>query len=100
MQGFIARSDPAGRCGALVTMTPALIVLAIGVDPTTRWSSARSCCRSASRSRWCRSCCSRGARDIMGALVNRRLTTVVAGVVAAVIIALNLFLLAETFGLV
>ena len=32
-------------------------------------------------------------RDIMGALVNRRLTTVVASIVAALIIALNVFLL-------
>ena len=34
--------------------------------------------------------------DIMGALVNRRLTTVVASIVAALIIALNAFLLYET----
>jgi manganese transport protein len=36
-------------------------------------------------------------RDIMGALVNQRLTTGVAWVVAALIIALNLFLLWQTF---
>ena len=35
--------------------------------------------------------------DIMGALVNRPLTTAVASTVAAMIIALNLFLLYETF---
>ena len=34
--------------------------------------------------------------DIMGALVNRRLTTVMASIVAAMIIALNGFLLYET----
>jgi manganese transport protein len=33
----------------------------------------------------------------MGALVNRRLTTAVAGVVAALIISLNVFLLYQTF---
>jgi manganese transport protein len=33
----------------------------------------------------------------MGALVNRRVTTVVASIVAALIIALNLFLLFDTF---
>ena len=38
-------------------------------------------------------------RDIMGALVNRTVTTVVASVVALVIIALNIFLLADTAGL-
>ena len=36
--------------------------------------------------------------DIMGALVNRRLTTVAAGGIAVVIIALNLYLLWATFG--
>jgi manganese transport protein len=35
--------------------------------------------------------------DVMGALVNRRATTVVASGVAAVIIALNVFLLHQTF---
>jgi Mn2+/Fe2+ NRAMP family transporter len=35
----------------------------------------------------------------MGALVNRRITNVAAGVVGAVIVALNFFLLAQTFGL-
>ena len=36
-------------------------------------------------------------RDVMGALVNRSTTTAVAAVVAALIIALNAFLLFETF---
>jgi manganese transport protein len=35
----------------------------------------------------------------MGALVNRRITTFVAGVVAVMISLLNVFLLAQTFGL-
>jgi manganese transport protein len=38
-------------------------------------------------------------RDVMGILVNRPLTTAVAGVVVAMIVALNLFLLVSTFGL-
>ena len=36
-------------------------------------------------------------RDVMGALVNRSVTTLVATVVAALIIALNAFLLFDTF---
>ena len=36
----------------------------------------------------------------MGGLVNRRITTVAASAIAAVIISLNMFLLAQTFGLV
>ena len=38
-------------------------------------------------------------RDIMGVLVNARLTIAAAVVVAATISALNIFLLAQTFGL-
>ena len=38
--------------------------------------------------------------DIMGGLVNRRITNVTATAIAAVIISLNMFLLAQTFGLV
>jgi manganese transport protein len=36
-------------------------------------------------------------RDIMGALVNRRLTTVTTGVIAALIIFMNVYLLKLTF---
>ena len=38
-------------------------------------------------------------RDVMGPLVNRRLTTVAATLVAAAIVALNIFLLLQTAGL-
>jgi len=96
MQGFIARTIPLA-VRRLVTMTPALIVLAIGLDPTRAlvisqvvlsfgipfalvpliWLTRR--------------------RDVMGELVNHRVTTVVASLVAAAIIALNVFLLWQTF---
>ena len=36
-------------------------------------------------------------RDVMGALVNRGATTIVASVVAAIVIGLNVFLLYDTF---
>ena len=36
-------------------------------------------------------------KDLMGVLVNRRLTTMIAGIVAALIIGLNIFLLYQTF---
>jgi manganese transport protein len=39
-------------------------------------------------------------RQLMGSLVNRRSTTVAGVVVATVIIGLNMFLLASTFGIV
>ncbi|HKG04417.1 MAG TPA: Nramp family divalent metal transporter [Conexibacter sp.] len=96
MQGFIARTIPLAL-RRLVTMAPALMVLAIGVNPTRAlvisqvvlsfgipfalvpliWLTRR--------------------RDVMGELVNHRSTTVVASLVAAAIIALNVFLLYQTF---
>jgi manganese transport protein len=35
--------------------------------------------------------------NLMGVLVNRRFTTIVASIVAALIVALNIFLLYQTF---
>ena len=96
MQGFINRQIPI-FVRRLVTMLPALVVAAIGVDPSRTlvlsqvvlsfgipfaliplvWFTSR--------------------HDLMGPLVNRRLTTAVAMGVAAVISGLNLFLLWQTF---
>ena len=92
MQGFIRRQIPIA-VRRLVTMVPAFIVIAIGLNPTRTlvisqvvlsfgipfalvplvWFTAR--------------------RDVMGPLVNRRVTTVVASVVAAAIVGLNFVLL-------
>jgi manganese transport protein len=97
MQGFVARTIPLAL-RRLVTMAPALIVLAIGLDPTRSlvisqvvlsfgipfalvpliWLTSR--------------------RDVMGEQVNRRATTVAAALIAVAIVALNAFLLVQTFG--
>jgi manganese transport protein len=96
MQGFVARTIPLAL-RRLVTMAPALVVLAIGFDPTRSlvisqvvlsfgipfalvplvWLTSR--------------------RDVMGPLVNHRATTALACAIAAAIIALNVFLLYQTF---
>ncbi|MGZ4256590.1 MAG: Nramp family divalent metal transporter [Gaiellaceae bacterium] len=96
MQGFIDRKIPI-FVRRLVTMLPALVVAWIGLDVTKTlvlsqvvlsfgipfaliplvWFTSR--------------------RDLMGPLVNRRATTVAAVVVAALISALNVFLLGQTF---
>jgi manganese transport protein len=80
----------------MATMLPAFVVIALGADPSRTlvlsqvvlsfgipfalvplvWLTRRE--------------------DVMGALVNRRATTLLAVVVAALIIALNVFLLAQT----
>jgi manganese transport protein len=98
MQGFVRRRIPLWiRRG--VTMVPAFVVIGLGLDPSRTlvlsqvvlsfgipfalvplvWFTARG--------------------DVMGPLRNRRITTVAASLVAALIICLNVFLLAQTFGL-
>src|SRR5881392_1203524 len=96
MQGFIRRRIPV-FVRRLVTMLPALVVAAIGVNPSRTlvlsqvvlsfgipfaliplvWFTSR--------------------KKLMGALVNRRATTAIAALVAALISALNVFLLGQTF---
>jgi manganese transport protein len=98
MQGFIRRQIPVFVRRA-VTMVPAFVVIALGVDPTRTlvlsqvvlsfgipfaliplvWFTSR--------------------RHLMGSLVNAKTTTAIAAVVAALISGLNLFLLGQTFEL-
>jgi manganese transport protein len=99
MQGFIDRKIPL-FVRRFVTMLPALVVAAIGLDPSRTlvisqvilsfgipfaliplvWFTSR--------------------RDLMGPLVNRRRTTIAAAIVATLISSLNVFLLAQTFGVI
>jgi manganese transport protein len=98
MQGFIGRRIPLFVRRA-VTMIPALVIIAIGVDPSRALVISQVVlsfgipfaliplllfCRDA---------------RLMRSLVNRRSTTIAAAVVAAVIISLNAFLLASTLGI-
>jgi manganese transport protein len=98
MQGFIQRRIPV-FVRRFVTMLPALLVAAIGLDPSRTlvisqvvlsfgipfaliplvWFTSRP--------------------ELMGSLVNRKTTTALAGAVALVISALNVFLLGQTLGL-
>ncbi len=94
MQGFIRRRIPI-FLRRIVTMAPALVVIAIGLDPS----------RSLVLSQvvlsfgipfaliplllFCRD------RNLMGSLVNRHSTTAVACAVVAVIVSLNIFLLIQ-----
>jgi manganese transport protein len=96
MQGFIARSIPLAL-RRLVTMTPALIVLAVGLNPSRSLVISQVVLSFGIPFALVPLVLLTRRADIMGALVNRRLTTVVGSVVAAAIIALNGFLLYETF---
>jgi manganese transport protein len=96
MQGFINRRIPL-FLRRLITMLPALVILAIGVNPSRSLVISQVVlsfgipfalipllihCRN---------------RRLMGALVNRRPTTAVATVVVGLIVSLNVFLLYQTF---
>jgi manganese transport protein len=95
MQGFIARTIPL-VFRRLVTMTPALIVLAVGLDPSRSLVISQVVLSFGIPFALVPLVLLTRRRDIMGALVNRRITTIVASVVAGLIIALNVFLLADT----
>jgi manganese transport protein len=96
MQGFVRRQIPLWLRRS-ITMIPAFVVVAAGVDPSRTlvisqvvlsfgipfalvplvWFTSR--------------------RDLMGPLVNSRLTTAAAWAIAALIVGLNLFLLGQVF---
>lgn len=95
MQGFVRRRIPLFLRRGL-TMAPALIVLAIGVNPTDALILSQVVLSFGIPFAlipllgFCRN------RELMGGLVNRRSTTVVASVVVALIVGLNAFLLSQT----
>jgi manganese transport protein len=78
-------------------MAPALIVLAIGLDATDTLVVSQVVLSFGIPFALVPMILLTRRSDVMGALVNRRGTTVVASVVAALIISLNLFLLQQTF---
>jgi manganese transport protein len=95
MQGFIARTIPL-VLRRLVTMAPALVVLAVGVDPTEALVLSQVVLSFGIPFALVPLILLTRRRDIMGAMVNRPVTTFVASGVAALIIALNLFLIVRT----
>jgi manganese transport protein len=96
MQGFIARTIPLAL-RRVVTMTPALIVLAIGLDPSRSLIISQVVLSFGIPFALVPLVLLTRRRDVMGALVNRGVTTVAASVVAALIILLNGFLIFSTF---
>jgi manganese transport protein len=96
MQGFINRTIPLILRRA-VTMAPALIVLGVGLDPSRSLVISQVVLSFGIPFALVPLVLLTRRRDVMGALVNRRLTTAIASIVAALIIALNLFLLVQTF---
>jgi manganese transport protein len=96
MQGFLQRRIPLLLRRA-ITMAPALVVLAIGVDPTRALVLSQVVLSFGIPFALVPLVLLTRRADIMGTLVNRPTTTATAWVVAALVIALNAFLLVGTF---
>lgn len=95
MQGFIHRQIPIWL-RRLVTMLPALVVIAIGLEPTRTLVISQVVLSFGLPFALVPLVIFTARSDLMGVLVNRRLTTVAAWLMASLIIALNIFLLYET----
>jgi manganese transport protein len=95
MQGFIHRHIPIWVRRA-VTMIPALVVIAIGLDPTRTLVISQVVLSFGIPFAVIPLVLFTRQPRLMGDLANRRLTTALAGVVAGLIVALNLFLLQQT----
>jgi manganese transport protein len=95
MQGFVNRRIPL-FLRRFVTMVPALVIIAVGVDPSRALVLSQVVLSFGIPFAlvplvlFCRD------RSLMGELVNRRSTTIVAWIVAGAIITLNVFLLEQT----
>jgi manganese transport protein len=96
MQGFVRRQLPMW-VRRVVTMIPSLIVIAIGLDPTRTLVISQVILSFGIPFALVPLVMFTRRPDVMGVLVNRRLTTAVASLVAALIIGLNAFLLYQTF---
>jgi manganese transport protein len=97
MQGFVKRQIPV-LVRRLVTMIPAFVVIAIGLDPSRTLVISQVVLSFGIPFALIPLVYFTSRRDLMGVLVNRRMTTVAASIIATIIVALNIFLLADTLG--
>jgi manganese transport protein len=95
MQGFIRRRIPVWT-RRLVTMVPALVVIGIGLDPSRTLVLSQVILSFGIPFALIPLVMFTSKRDVMGVLVNERVTTVVASVIAVAISVLNVFLLVQT----
>lgn len=96
MQGFIKRRIPLylRRC---ITMLPPLTIIALGVNPTHALVMSQVVLSFGIAFALIPLIMFTSNRRLMGSLVNRRITTILAWCVATLIITLNVFLLFQTF---
>jgi manganese transport protein len=93
MQGFIHRQIPIFVRRA-ITMIPALVLIGVGFDPSRALVLSQVFLSFGIPFALVPLVVFTGNRDLMGTLVNRRLTMLTAGFVTAVIVGLNIYLLA------
>ncbi|HVB75875.1 MAG TPA: Nramp family divalent metal transporter [Ktedonobacteraceae bacterium] len=96
MQGFLRRSIPVWIRRS-ITMLPSLLVILVGFDLTRTLVMSQVILSFGIPFALVPLVMFTRRRDVMGELVNYRLTTVLAGMVAGLIIALNIFLLYHVF---
>jgi manganese transport protein len=96
MQGFIHRHIPVWL-RRMVTMLPSLTVVAIGLDPTRTLVISQVVLSFGLPFTIIPLLLFTSHKDIMGILVNRRLTTLLLSLISVLIIALNFYLLYQTF---
>ncbi len=95
MEGFLRRRLPLAL-RRLVTLAPALVVLGLGVDPTRALVISQVVLSFGIPFALVPLVMITASKQLMGTLVNRRITTLLASLVAAVIVVLNLVLVVET----
>jgi manganese transport protein len=97
MQGFLHREIPVWiRRG--VTMVPSLIVIFLGLDPTTTLVYSQVVLSFGLPFAIIPLVMFTSRKNLMGVLVNQPVTSIMAGVVAGLIVVLNFYLLYTTFG--
>jgi manganese transport protein len=96
MQGFVRRQIPI-VVRRLVTMAPAFVVIALGLDPSRTLVVSQVVLSFGIPFALVPLVVFTSRRSVMGELVNRRLTTVAAATIAAAIVSLNVFLVAQIF---
>jgi manganese transport protein len=96
MQGFLHHHVPV-LVRRLVTMVPSIIVIALGLDPTRTLVLSQVVLSFGLPFAIIPLVIFTSRRDIMNVLTNHRLTTIVASLVAAIVVCLNLYLLYQTF---
>jgi manganese transport protein len=96
MQGFINRRIPLFLRRA-ITMAPSLVVLGAGLDPSTTLVISQVVLSFGIPFALIPMLLLTRRADVMGPLVNQRQTTIIASLVAALIVVLNVFLLYQTF---